>query len=365
MHLSNNRHKLPLRCSRLSRTGLGVVSALLIILTVACNKTQIARKQATFRSFESVFKKVREIAIAGIDPRNALAFARDSKGAIYVSDGAQRNVRKVDSNGRLLKVIGGPGSGPGQFLVPWSIACDDQDNLYVLDIKTGRLSIFSETGDFKNSIVVSLFGFAGVALRLGSAGNVYIGGIQPDRPGSPLLYKVSRDGQLMRSFFPRDPLVDKLHLHIVGGVDFDLDHSENLYAIQPVSAKVSVFSPDGQFIKEFGNEPSFYRPPFKFPAHLPSENKEVQALLAGWTELYEIQVLQKEQLVLLSYAVHSPVAYGLEIYGTDGNFRIGEIGSSGRPVLTSADGHVYFFDQAGKTLVVWECSLMLPEGKKI
>ena len=335
-------------------------STVLVVLALSCSNTRASRKEADFRPFDSVFTKVRDIAIAEVDPHSVLAFAKDSKGAIYVSDGRRKIITKFDSNGRLLNTVGEPGNRPGQFIVPWSIACDEYNNLYVLDIKTGRLNIFNEAGMFRNSFVVSLFGFAGVALKAGPKGNLFIGGVQPDKPGSPLLYKISDSGQLERSFFPRDSRVEKLHLHIVGGVDMGLDALGNIYAIQPISPKVSVFSVDGEFIRAFGQEPAFYQPPFKFPAKLPSEHKEIQALLAQWTELYDIHVLPKEQLVMLSYAVHSPVAYGLEIYGTDGKLRAGEIGSSAKPVFTDSNSHVYFFDQTEKSLVLREYSLKLP-----
>jgi hypothetical protein len=74
-------------------------------------------------------------------------------------------------------------------------------------------------------------------------------------------------------------------------------------------------------------------------------------------------VLPKDRLVLLSYAVHSPVAYGFEVYSTDGDFRIGGIGSSAKPVFTSPDGHVYFFDRTANEPVLLECSVKIPQEK--
>lgn len=344
--------------------AVSIFSVILAVLIAGCSKTQATYKVVSFRPFSSVFTAVNEINVPGIDPHNVLAFAIDSKSAIYVSDSAARNIRKFDHHGRLLNTIGGPGAAPGEFLVPWSMACDAQNNLYVLDIKTGRLSTFSEDGQFKESLVVSVFGFAGVAIKLNQKGDFYVGGLQPDKPESPMLYRISHSGQLEDSFFPRDARIEKLHLQLVGGVGLDLDESGRIYAVQPISPKVSVFASDGSLIKQFGSEPSFYRPAIEFPARLPSQSEEVDALLAKWTELYDVHVLQKEHMVLLSYAVHSPVAYGIQIYSTDGDFRIGEIGSSARPVLTSPEGHVYFYDRTAKRLVLQECSVKLPGGKE-
>ena len=44
-------------------------------------------------------------------------------------------------------VLGGKGVGPGQFNKPRSVACDREDNLYVVDM-TGRVQKFSSNGTF-------------------------------------------------------------------------------------------------------------------------------------------------------------------------------------------------------------------------
>jgi hypothetical protein len=178
-----------------------------------------------------------------------------------------------------------------------------------------------------------------------------------------LLYKIASDGTLLASFYPQSDLVGKLNLSVVGGVELDIDDAGMVYGAQPVSGKVSVFSPDEKMIREFGRTPSFYRPPFKFPARLPADHSGVDKLLNQWTQLNDIQVLPAQHLLILTYSVHSPMAYGIEICRDDGEFVVGEIGSSLMPAFRNSKGHVVFYDPSAENVTLSEFSVVLP-GKK-
>lgn len=346
----------------LSPRGSSLRNAILLLVLVTtgiagCQQSH-RPKQVAFRPFDSIFTKIRDLPLAGVDPRHATAFAMDSKGNIYVADAGNRTVRKFDAQGHLLRSIGEMGWEPGNFIKPWSLACDNSDNLYVLDIHSGRISRFDQDGNFKDSIVVSALGFSGVALKLNANGELYVGGIRrPHQSESPLLYKPGKDGRLLASFFPEDSAVTKLNLTLVGMVWADLDSSGNIYAVQPVSTKVSVFSPEGRLLREFGRVPSFYVPPVKFPGKLPSDHNKVQALLDQWTELSDIEMIKPKHLLLLTFNVHSPVAYALELYRENGDLVAGDIGSAVLPAFTTAQGHIYFYDPAATTLTLTEVSL--------
>jgi DNA-binding beta-propeller fold protein YncE len=59
-----------------------------------------------------------------------------------VTDSLTDNVQIFDNKGRLLLVLGGPGSGPGQFSVPAGICVDQSGKLYVSDSLNRRVQIF-------------------------------------------------------------------------------------------------------------------------------------------------------------------------------------------------------------------------------
>ncbi|MDA0206799.1 MAG: peptidyl-alpha-hydroxyglycine alpha-amidating lyase family protein [Acidobacteria bacterium] len=73
-----------------------------------------------------------------------------SNGDIFIADGEGPNSRvaKFAPDGTFLKWWGGPGTDPGQFDQPHSIAVDSQDRIYVADRSNNRIQIFDASGTF-------------------------------------------------------------------------------------------------------------------------------------------------------------------------------------------------------------------------
>ncbi len=81
----------------------------------------------------------------------------DSAGNTYISDGyINSRVAKVDKDGNWIKSWGGPGSGPGQFNTPHSIASDAQNRIYVADRGNGRIQVFDTDGKFLREIRINV-----------------------------------------------------------------------------------------------------------------------------------------------------------------------------------------------------------------
>ena len=76
-----------------------------------------------------------------------LAFAPN--GDFYVSDGyGNRRVVKFSADGKYLLQWGRPGTAPGEFDVPHSVALDSKGNVYVSDRENNRIQIFTGEGKF-------------------------------------------------------------------------------------------------------------------------------------------------------------------------------------------------------------------------
>ena len=76
-----------------------------------------------------------------------LAFAPD--GNVLIADG-YRNARILEytPDGRKIREWGRPGTGPGEFRLPHSIAVDENGIVYVADRENGRIQIFERDGTF-------------------------------------------------------------------------------------------------------------------------------------------------------------------------------------------------------------------------
>jgi sugar lactone lactonase YvrE len=89
--------------------------------------------------------------------RQVTDVAWDAAGNTYISDGyINSRVAKVDKDGDWIKSWGEPGSGPGQFNTPHSIATDAQGNVYVADRGNGRIQVFDGDGKFLRQIKINV-----------------------------------------------------------------------------------------------------------------------------------------------------------------------------------------------------------------
>jgi len=89
--------------------------------------------------------------------RQVTDVAWDSAGNTYISDGyINSRIAKVDKDGNWLKSWGEPGSKPGQFDTPHSIAIDAEDNIYVADRGNHRIQVFDREGKFLRQITIDV-----------------------------------------------------------------------------------------------------------------------------------------------------------------------------------------------------------------
>ena len=89
--------------------------------------------------------------------RQVTDVAWDAAGNTYISDGyINSRVAKVDKNGNWIKSWGEPGSEPGQFNTPHSIAVDAQGNVYVADRGNRRIQVFDGDGKFLRQMTIDV-----------------------------------------------------------------------------------------------------------------------------------------------------------------------------------------------------------------
>ena len=75
------------------------------------------------------------------------SIAIDSEGNVYVTDMANYNVQKFDSEGNFLSKWGEEGTGDGQFKAPEGLAIDSSDNVYAADTENANIQKFDSEGN--------------------------------------------------------------------------------------------------------------------------------------------------------------------------------------------------------------------------
>ena len=112
------------------------------------------------------------------DLKSPLGLATDSQMNVYVSTTGDHRVHKFSSDGRLVKSVGGLGSGQSQFNFPNGLRISKREELYVCDSQNDRIQVFDLNLKFKSS-----FGRRGSSegefhfpsdVDFDSEGNVYV-----------------------------------------------------------------------------------------------------------------------------------------------------------------------------------------------
>ncbi len=62
---------------------------------------------------------------------------------LFMSDGYNDRVLKLDLEGKILGSLGGPGSSPGKFRFPHHLALDSNGAMYVAEILNLRAQRFT------------------------------------------------------------------------------------------------------------------------------------------------------------------------------------------------------------------------------
>lgn len=89
--------------------------------------------------------------------RQVTDVAWDKAGNTFISDGyINSRIAKVDKDGNWLKSWGGPGSGPGQFDTPHSLAIDAAGSVYVADRGNRRIQVFDGEGKFLRQMTIDV-----------------------------------------------------------------------------------------------------------------------------------------------------------------------------------------------------------------
>ena len=136
-------------------------------------------------------------------------FEVDDAKRVWVFDSRGRRLFLFDSAGRIVRRIGRPGQGPGEFQQGNGMVARADTGLAILDSRNARVSFFAANGDFRTSFIVPT-GFSTTnGLLSDRSGTLYLRRpVTPQREGEILgrmgLVRLGPNGTFGDSLLPPD-----------------------------------------------------------------------------------------------------------------------------------------------------------------
>ena len=194
---------------------------------------------------------VRTLSASSLDLAAPQAVAIGPNGNLYITDSVHQRVTEATPTGKVVRIFGGEGTGPGRFrMANGEIAVDHQGRVYVADSGNGRIQVFTSSGQFIRQMGAlgrgaGKFEFP-TELAVAPDGSVYVGDGSDN--GRTTLTKLSPTG--LQDWRLGGP-------NLVGHTHFaDLDSHGRLVAASEDTSRIVYISPQGQEIDTFGHAAS-------------------------------------------------------------------------------------------------------------
>ncbi|MGH9366350.1 MAG: flippase activity-associated protein Agl23 [Thermoanaerobaculia bacterium] len=181
--------------------------------------------------------------------------AVDGRGNLYVADTKNSRIQVFDPDGKFLRAFGRKGAGDGELNEPCGITVDSDGEVWVADTWNHRIARFSPEGAFRGAFVErdrSLFGPRALVF---SRGQLYVADT-----GNKRIVRFDRDGRKTAEFGEGGNGPGQL----VEPVGLAADASGNLVVADTGNHRVQVFDPEGKLLRQFpvNGWKDFYTEPY-------------------------------------------------------------------------------------------------------
>lgn len=187
-------------------------------------------------------------AILGIEePRGIFGspydVAVDSRGRVFVSDLAKRDVLILDLPNHQVRYFERPKHDELYFQSPMALAVGREDTIYVSDNQQGRVYLFG--ADLRLRKVI---GQGRLTRPVGLACDRERDRLYVADAGSHQVVVYDGQGEWIKSFGRRGSAAGEFNYPL----DLEVDDAGNLYVLDAMNARVQVFDTDGNFLRTFG-----------------------------------------------------------------------------------------------------------------
>lgn len=142
--------------------------------------------------------KIKETNIESDSLFSISDFVVDYQGNYIICDLAGHQINVYDSVGAFIQKLASTGGGPGEVYQPIVITIDKNENLYVSDNATRRISVFNSDYEFKNSFAITAGHIPPITMVVDNE-KIYLGGFNISQNNLIHMYNIK--GKFLKSFF--------------------------------------------------------------------------------------------------------------------------------------------------------------------
>ena len=154
------------------------------------------------------------------------ALAASPSGNVYVFDGGNSRIVKLDRAGRFIREFGGPENRAGRIRsggLSDALAVDKDETIYVLDPIDPKVQIFNSNGRFIRSFRLP---FIADNVAVNTKGEIFLAPVTAKN--GPLIYVFSKDGRYLRSIGKRLVAAEGRLPQEINRVKLAVDRQDNL-----------------------------------------------------------------------------------------------------------------------------------------
>lgn len=250
--------------------------------------------------FNEVFKLQKRIALTETEKNlvsNVGEVDVDSKGHIWIMDASLSRLFKIDGQKGIPELMVRNGNGPSEISMPTGMVIGKNDRIYVTTFRN-RVTVFDLNGKETNAFVATGGHFPTIKISVNSNGSILLGGPmrrvnkKTKKRGTEMIHLYTPEGEHIKAFCKKSDKIDKLNLGVYQNIAFDLDKDDNVYSVQPMDYRVSVFDKDGNFKKSFGQPNKFYVAPGLLRDEVYQEDNKLKAFERSFTFVLDVCVYE-------------------------------------------------------------------------
>ena len=300
-------------------------------------------------AFNEAFDVIQELELEETDQAMTVQpmVTPGGDGTFLLAEPMEGQVNVYGNDGRLLRVVGGRGQGPGEFLFPLSARRTLDGGIVVADLQLARLTFFAASGE-DPEIVMSPITTVQGALDLGEDRYLLTGVLQSE--GAPSLLHIWNrgTGDIERSFLPMGVPEESLGYAITFQGAFATLEADTIWAGWALSDTLYKFSRQGDRLDEIP------LPMVRPMGTLPRAGESVPDADAGadafdrFTQVLAMSVIDDGNLVVTSMQSRGMDAvWDLLIIDREGRQLLG---APNMPQLLAVEEDLFYFDDPASVL---------------